>query len=158
MLPYKKMKKNNGSPLVAAGSEDGGKKDYAAFAQGIKDKKSIKQSLLDAGYTEACAARGMATVMKSQPLQRALLSIGVDYAKIGEKLDATHITQFITGKLYTSAITGDESGINATKQLGQLRTVGAFQNENLIQAVIIQAPERPTITLKVEPEAKLLEE
>jgi hypothetical protein len=152
------MKNDGGSKLVAAGSEDDGKKNYALFAEGIKRKRGIKQSLMDAGYSEASASRGMATVMKSQPLQQALLSIGMDYSKIGEKLDADHITKAITGKLYTGMLTGDESGINATKMLGQLRTVGAFQNENLIQAVIIQAPDRPVAQIEKPDEPKMLEE
>lgn len=133
-------------------------KDLEAFKSALRDKKPLKYALLNAGYSEASANKGMATVMKSEPLQRALMSIGVDYAKIGAKLDPQHITQAITGKLYTGMLTGDESGINATKMLGQLRTVGAFQNENLVQAVIIQAPERPVAQIGKSDSPKLLEE
>jgi hypothetical protein len=146
------------SVRVAKPAREQGTKDYAAFAAAIKDKRPIKRALMAAGYAEAQASKGMATVMKSEPLQRALLSIGVDYSKIGEKLDADHITKAITGKLYTGMLTGDESGINATKMLGQLRTVGAFQNENLIQAVIIQAPDRPVAQIEKPDEPKMLEE
>src|SRR6185369_208208 len=108
-------------------------KDVAAFIQSMKAGKSIKDSLLSAGYSPATAEKGRAGI--PGPLMGALLKEGI---KLGQSITPQDQEQLIRGKLLENALMGNDKAVQSLKLLGQDKRVNMFTADSAAGVVAIQ--------------------
>ena len=73
---------------------------------------------------------------------QAVADEGINLARIGAKLDTTHVENAIAGKLYTNMLDGEAKGNEAAKLLGTMKRHNLFQAENQVGVIVIQPSER----------------
>jgi hypothetical protein len=124
---------------------------HEKFGELVAQGVTIKDAMLQAGYSAKQARKGRAAL--SKPMVDAALANGIDMASIGARLDPTFVENAIAGKLYQNMIAGENGGNEAAKLLGGMKKYDTFRPESQTGVVIIQAP----AAFREEIEAKMLE-
>jgi hypothetical protein len=126
------------------------------IAQGF----GIKDSLSTSGWSGKQAAKGKAALSKElkkmigeEKKKRAseLMALGVAY-------DPTERKALVRGKIVENILTGVDSSVQSLKMAGNDSELDMFTADTLVQAVIIQAPDRPLAAVSKPDEPKMLEE
>src|SRR4051794_33939273 len=133
---------------------------YERFGKLVADGMSRKQAMIEAGWSPAQAAKGQAAVSKPMldAVVDALAKQGKELEALGSSMSPEQQENIARGRLAMNTINGSDDGVQSAKLLWQDKRVGALQSETLIQAVIIQAPERPVAQIEKPDEPKMLEE
>lgn len=124
------------------------------LAEGLNNMESsgesLKQVLMDAGYSESTAKRGWEAVPNRA--LKLLSRKGLRLKALGE-IDAATQEKIVRGRLVYNTIKGSDKGVLSAKALGSDRRVNMFQPDVQAGIVVISAP-----TVAIENKAKLLEE
>lgn len=120
-------------------------------AKGLAEGKSIRQSMLDAGYAQSTADQGFravpATVLAIMPKESNLV-------ELGRALDTEVQESLVRGRLAYGTIVGSDKGVLCAKALGSERRVNMFQPDSATGIIVLQVP--PSVAVMSDDEKKKL--
>jgi hypothetical protein len=134
---------------------------YKKFGELVASGKSPKEAMIEAGWSEAQARKGKANI--SQPMLDAIVAAKKESFKetvaLGQSITVEEQEALVRGSLVNNVIEGKDAGVQSAKLLGAERRLNMWATTDaLIQAVIIQAPDRPVAQIEKPDEPKMLEE
>lgn len=115
----------------------------------LKPGAVIKHALMDAGYTEASASRGVESIPNR--VIRLMAKKGKRFVELGG-IDADTQEKLVRGRLVYNTIRGDDRGAMSAKVLGSDKRVSMFLPENQIGIQIINAPKEMSAAIIKEEE------
>lgn len=107
-------------------------KDYEKLKIGIRQGKTLKSAMLDAGWPESLARQGRAGI-GAVGLRRLLR----DKVDIGRSISPEEQEQLVRGGLIQNALTGKDSAVQSYKLLGQDRRVNMFTPDNQVGIIVL---------------------
>lgn len=122
-----------------------------AFAKNLAEGNSIRQSMIQAGYSEKQANKGKAAISKK--MLKALSKEGYKMAEFGKQFSLDEIKHTVIGRLMTNAISGKDGGVMSAKTLGSHRDLNLWTPEQMAGIIVLNAP-----TQVIDNKAKLLED
>jgi hypothetical protein len=108
------------------------------FAEKIADGGSIKQSMIDAGYPESRANKGLAGCSKR--MIQAVAEEGIELAAFGKSLSLDTLKYIAIGRLAANAIEGRDGGVMSAKTLGSHRELNLWTPESMAGIIVITPP------------------
>lgn len=111
-------------------------------AKAISEGRTLKDAMLEAGYSPSVAERGHAGLTRG--IRQALIDMGQGkrFAMMGKQLRQypERLHNAIVGSLYDAMVNPRSKGVNAAKALGNHKIVNAFVQDQSQIGIIIQAP------------------
>lgn len=112
-------------------------------ALNLAEGKSIRQSLLEAGFPQKTAEMGKRAI--NGRIQNELLKLGGKYIRLGRQLTPEDQEAMVRGRLAEDVILGNDKGVMAAKQLGADKRISMWQPDSQVGMVVLQAPVMPKI-------------
>lgn len=131
----------------------GSTKDISKLKSGLRAGKPLKHAMMEAGYPESTANKGRAGLSKR--VYRELLRSKLD---IYGDVSAEDRARLFRSAVVENVVTGKDNAVQSLKLMAQDNQLGILTADTLIQAVIIQAPEKTTPQIASVDDPKLLEE
>lgn len=103
-----------------------------------KPEQTIKESMMNAGYTEFSASRGFAGVPSI--VMKLLGRKGVKLVELGASLNSNQQENLVRGRLAYNVIQGTDKGAQSAKLLGSDRRVNMFTPDTQIGVIALVAP------------------
>lgn len=113
--------------------------DWRKCAANLETGLSLRAAMLDAGYTEKVANRGLRSIPKKV---LKLMGRGSKNLIALGKITAEDQEQLVRGRLAYNTIRGQDKGVMSAYRLGQDRRVNMFVAESQTGIMVIQAPIR----------------
>ncbi len=120
------------------------------LANNLGAGKCIKAAMMDAGYTEASASRGLAGIPNRAV--KLLAKKGIRLIELGQ-LDAQKQEELVRGRLVYNTLKGSDKGVLSAKALGSERRVNMFTPDSQTGIIVLSAPQAA-----IENKAELLGE
>ena len=99
---------------------------------------SIKDGLLEAGYSEATAKNGSKAVPDAMWL--AIAEKGKEFGILAKQFNPDEVAATVEGRLLANTITGQDDGVGSAKLLGSMKKHKLFEADNLTGVMILQVP------------------
>lgn len=111
---------------------------HALAAKLIASGSTPKQALTEAGWSPKQAAKGRKAL--SKPILMELSRLGKPLKQLGRQalINPQEMHELAVGRTMYSALTGDEKGLQAAKQLGSHKSVNCWQQDVSTGVIVIQ--------------------
>ena len=122
---------------------------HRSVARALRRGATDREALLEAGYSEACANKGMTSMQREVPaLAQAINEESMKQARElisqqGRKLNKEELEQLVEAVLTRNALNGEEDkkgSSYAAKLLGSLSRVNLFEPDTTFSVLSLQVP------------------
>jgi hypothetical protein len=99
--------------------------------------ESLKQAMMDSGYSETTASRGWESVPNR--VLKLLAKKGIRLRELG-KIDAKTQEEIVRGRLVYNTIKGSDKGVLSAKALGSDKRISMFAPDIQTGVIVLQMP------------------
>ena len=108
------------------------------LAANMEAGQTIKEAMMNAGYTESTSSHGLANVPNR--VVKLLAKKGIRLRELG-KIDAQTQEEIVRGRLVYNTLKGSDKGVLSAKALGSDKRVNMFVADQQVGVIVLNAPQ-----------------
>lgn len=112
--------------------------DAEKFSESLSSGKSLRQSMMDAGYSARTANNGMARVSKR--VMKALTRDARKMLLIADEFTIQELGKLAVARLALNCMSGKDGGVMSAKTLGSHKDLALWQPDSQVGVVVLNAP------------------